>query len=415
MYKFSPMNENNLRDMAKLQTDAYPAFAQNVSLEQYAEKIAETNNRPDVKYHCAYKDDKLVGGFNIWDFEMNMRQSMIKAGGVGSVAVDLCHKKEKVCREIVRYFINSLRDNGANIALLYPFDSSFYHRMGFGFGTLLQQFRIKPADLPGGSSKSHIVRLSEDSAEMLTGFYNSRTKSTHGLITKRADEFATRLKNPANKIFAYVESGGSVRGYIVFQFRKGSDDSVLVNDMFVGELLFDSPEVFMELMAFVKSQSDQVRYVIINTQDEGFINSVADPRNNMERILFSVYQECCRTGLGIMYRICDVKAFFADIAGCRFGDSNMKLQVNINDSFVPENNRPFLLEFSGGQCTVTGNAAPDVELNINIAEFSSLVMGCANLKSLVKYGKATLSDAAYLDILSRSFSLDEKPVCLTYF
>jgi len=414
MYTFSPINDSTLKAMAQIQIDAYPGFTQGISAEQYAERIAETNSRADVHFYGAHKGDKMVGGFNIWDFEMNMRQTMIKAGGIGSVAVDLSHKKEKVCKEIVQYFINTLRSNGANVALLYPFNSAFYHKMGFGFGTLLQQFRIKPEDLPGGHSKAHIVRLCEDDAQVLAAFYNSRVKTTHGLITKRADEFATRLKAPANKVFAYVEDG-KVHGYLFFQFKRGSEESVLCNDIVVNELLFDSPQVFMELMMLLKSQSDQARYVIINTQDEGFINTVADPRNHMERMLFSVYQECCRTGLGIMYRICDVEAFFADIADVKFGDLNMTLQVNIRDSFVAENNRPFLLEFSNGQCKVAANTTPDAALDIDIADFSSLVMGCANLKHLVKYGNAVLSDVSYLDVLSRAFLLDEKPVCLTYF
>jgi len=413
MYTFSLMNEKNTHAMAQQQIDAYPGFMQNISVEQYAESMTDTNNRPNTKYYCAFSGNKLVGGFLMLDFEMNMRQIMVKASGLGMVAVDLNHKKEKVCREIMRYYLNTLRTNGVNVALLYPFNSSFYHKMGFGFGTLLQQFRIKPSNLPSGNSKAHIARLNEDNAEAIAKFYNLRAKTTHGLITKSTDEFAKRLKNPANKVFAYVD--GNIRGYIFFQFKKGSDDSALVNDISVNELLFDSPEVFTELMTFMKSQSDQARYIIINTQDEGFINAIADPRNHTERILFPVYQECCRTGLGIMYRICNVETFFADIANCRFGDLSINLKINVNDSFIPENNKPVLLELRNGLCTVTNNSDCDVELNIDIAELSSLVMGCTNLKSLVKYGKATLSNATCLDVLSRSFALDEKPICLTYF
>ncbi|MCL2377802.1 MAG: GNAT family N-acetyltransferase [Defluviitaleaceae bacterium] len=411
MYKISQIDQGHVQDLALIRVDAFPGHT--TTLEQACENITETHSRPDVKYYGAFKDDKLVGGFNIWDFEMNMRQCMIKAGGVGTIVVDLCHKKEKIAREIMRYFLDNLRKKGANMALLYPFDSGFYHRMGFGFGTLLQQFRVRPDGFTAGNSKARIVRLTEDSAELLTDFYNSRVKTTHGLIMKRADEFEKRLKTPANRIFAYIDGG--IRGYIHFQFRKGSEESVLVNDMFVGELLFDSPQVFMEIMAFVKSQNDQIRYVIINTQDEGIIQTIPDPRNHMDRMLFPVYQEVCRTGLGIMYRIIDVKAFFKDIASCRFGSLNMTLQVNVKDSFVPDNNRPFILKFSDGLCKIMPYATPDAQLCIDIAEFSSLVMGTSNLVSLVKYGKAHLSDASWLDSLSRSFSLDEKPICLTYF
>jgi len=234
------------------------------------------------------------------------------------------------------------------------------------------------------------------------------------LITKSTREFTARLKNPNNKIFAYV-TNGVVRGYILSLFKKGSDESFLVNDLYINEMLFDSPEVFLELMSFLKSQADQVRFCIINTQDEGFLNTIADPRNQTGRILFDVYQECCQTGLGIMYRICDMEKLFADIKGCRFGNLNMKVQFNVNDSFVMENNRPFLLEFKDGQCEIIDSGVPDVEVSIDIAEFSSMVMGCTNLKSLVKYGKAYISYANKLDELSRAFSLDEKPLCVTSF
>ena len=416
MYTFKQLNDSNFNDLARLQLDAYPSSGYNFTVEKYAERITEINKRADINLYGAYKGDKLVGGYSLWDFDMNMRQTMAKAGGIGSVAVDLAHKKEKVCREIVKRFIYDLRGSGVNMAMLYPFNSAFYHRMGFGFGTLLQQFKLKPENLPGGNSKAHIACLTADNVESLMAFYNSRVKCTHGLITKSVTEFANRLKNPANKIYGYVAPGGEVRGYMAFQFKKGSEESFLINDMIVNELLFDSPDVFTELMTFAKSQSDQIRYVVINTQDEGLINSIADPRNNTDRVLFSAYQECCQTGLGIMYRVCDLEAFIKEISGCKFAELNMKLRINVADTFVPENNRPFMLEFVNGQCSMAANdTTPDAELSMDIAELSSFIMGCVNLKHLVKYGKAKLSGDNYLDVLSRAFSLDEKPICLTHF
>ena len=416
MYKFAPITEENLRNTASLLIDAYPSIGYTRNIEQYTESLKETIKRTDVRYYGVHGTNNtgLLGCFSIWDFEMNMRGTIINAGGLGSVAVDLCRKKEKVCFHIVRNFLHTLREDGKNIALLYPFNSEFYHKMGFGFGTLLQQLTLRPTVLPGSNSKAHITRLTESDAEMLTAYYNFKAENTHGLIKKHTHEFATRLKNPAIKMFAYVSSG-KIHGYIACSFKKGNDESFLVNDLLINEMFFDTPEVFSELMAFVNSQADQVRYVIVNTQDEGFINTIADPRNQTERILFSVYQECCQTGLGVMYRICDVQGFFASIKNCRFGNLNIKLQLNVNDSFIPENNKPFLLDFTNGNVVIANNSTPDVEINIDIAELSSMVMGCTNLKSLVKYGKAHISNTNKLDEISRAFSLDEKPVCVTYF
>jgi len=412
-YSISPLTDEEIMQMAILQTNAYPGFTQGLSLDDYSERIKKNNARTDVTYYGVHAKNKLVGGFNIWNFEMNMRQSMIKVGGIGSVAVDLCYKKEKVAKELMQYFLQTLRESGQNLAALYPFNSAFYYKMGFGFGTPLYQYRLKPEDLPGDNSKAHIVQLTNES-EKLAAFYNSRVKTTHGLMLKTEAEFETRLKNPTTKIFAYMNNG-EIHGYTVFSFKRGSEENPLTNDIVVSEMLFDEHHVFEELMSFIKSQSDQVRYVIFNTQDEGFVNTIADPRNHTERMLAPVYQEVCRTGLGIMYRICNVPGFFADIPKVQFGNLNMNLLVYTVDDFVPENNKSFTLKFENGYCTMVDGAEPDIRLVINIAEFSSVIMGCANLKQLVKYGKARVSDMTKLDELSRAFVLDEKPICVSYF
>lgn len=415
-YTIAPIVNHRLKEMATLQMNAYPGFTQGVSFEDYAQRIEKSHARTDVNYYGVNtngENGKMIGGFNVWDFNLNMRQSMIKAGGLGSVAVDLCYKKEKVCREIMRNFLQTLRNNGRNMAMLYPFNSAFYKKMGFGFGTLLQQLRLKPEDLPGDATKVNIVCLTDDSKK-LAEFYNSRVKVTHGLCLKSESEFATRLANPAVKIFAHMDEG-EIHGYIVCSFKRGSEENVLTNDLVITEMLFDSPQVFAELMSFLNSQSDQVRYVIFNTQDEGFINTIADPRNHMERMLTPIYQEVCRTGLGIMYRICDIRAFFADIASVNFGGLNMNVLMYVTDSFVPENNRTFNLKFENGHCTIDDTAEPDVKMVIDIAELSSVVMGSVNLKQLVKYGKVKCGNMAKLDELSRAFALDEKPICLSQF
>ena len=418
LYEISVINEDSAEDVALIQMDAYPGYHQNTVPQQYAEKILEVNKRHNVNYYCVHKYEELikkpVGSFSIWDFEINLRQTMVKASGIGAVAVDIGYKKEKVALELMSYYINNLRNRGINMAMLYPFNSAFYKKMGFGFGTVLQQFRLKPADLPGGGSKAHIVRLHEHDDKILADFYNSRVSCTHGLALKEPDEFARTLKVQQNKIFAYVDDF-KVRGYIAFKFQEGSKESGLINDMVIYEILFDAPDVFAELMTFINSQSDQVRYVIFNTQDDGFAGTIADPRNHTDRMLAPIFLECYQVGHGLMYRICDVKKFFAEISACKFGDLQLKLQINVSDGFVPENNGSIVLEFVNGYCKIVTGAAADVSLSIDIAELSSLVMGNVNLKSLVKYGLVTVSDDAYLGLISSAFALDEKPVCFTYF
>jgi len=62
------------------------------------------NNDAAIHYYGLWEDNKLIGGMRLHDFEMNLFSKMIPIGGVGLVAVDLLHKKEKVAKELIDYF-----------------------------------------------------------------------------------------------------------------------------------------------------------------------------------------------------------------------------------------------------------------------------------------------------------------------
>jgi len=216
------------------------------------------------------------------------------------------------------------------------------------------------------------------------------------------------------KFFAY-EAGGQIHGYMAFLFKRGVDSNFLSNDILVNELFFDSPTAFGELMAFTKSQADQVRYIIINTQDEGLMNIMADPRNQTENTFLNSYQEVAKTGQGIMYRIVDFAGFVKDIADVRFGNLNLVLKLNLQDSFLPQNNKSWLMQFADGRISLAEGKAHDGSLTIDVAELSSLIMGCVTLTTLIKYGKASLVTDTYLYDLHNAFITPEKPICTTFF
>jgi len=98
---------------------------------------------------------------------MNLLSTKIPAGGIGFVGVHLLHKKEKVAKEILTYFIDHYKNLGASMALLYPFRPDFYKKMGFGFGTSMNQYKVKPSNLPKGNSKANISFAKEDEANYI--------------------------------------------------------------------------------------------------------------------------------------------------------------------------------------------------------------------------------------------------------
>ena len=84
----------------------------------------------------------------LFDFRMTLHETAVSIGGVGGVAVDLAHKKQKVARDMILFFLRHYREKGAALTTLHPFRPDFYRQMGFGHGTKMNQYRVKPASLP---------------------------------------------------------------------------------------------------------------------------------------------------------------------------------------------------------------------------------------------------------------------------
>jgi len=57
----------------------------------------------------------------------------------------------------------------------------------------------------------------------------------------------------------------------------------------------------------------------------------------------------------------------------------------------------------------------DVEIGLNVAEYSSMVMGVVPFHKLWAYGLAEISDAAYIETVTKIFAAPQRPYCVTQF
>jgi len=357
-----------------------------------------------------FRNDQLLGTMYFFDFVMNFLSVPILAGGVGGVAVDLAHKKEQVAKEMIAYFLRHYRNRGAPVALLYPFRHDFYKKMGFGYGAPMNQYRVSPGALPQGPSKAYVRYLGPDDQPAVLECYNRFARATHGMIER--SDMSRVIGEPIHRIVGY-EKDGQVQGYIVFVFEHS--DMVLVNDVHVREFVYENQAALSELLTFLHSQADQIRRIVFDTQDEFFYHVLSDPRNDSGRLIPSVYHESSTCGIGLMYRVIDVPGIFRALRERNFGGQTCALRLTIVDSFLPENAGNLLLRFDKGRLHIADAGAHDVEIRLDIAEFSSLLVGVVNFKSLYKYGLAELSDAAYVDTVNQIFAVEDKPICMTHF
>ncbi len=396
--------------------NAYPGMQINTREEKERSKrmLLGAVSRPGTYHFGAYQKDTLVGVMALYDFKMNMAGSTIPVGGIGLVAVDLLHKKEKICRDMVTYFINRYHRQKVRMLALYPFRPDFYKKMGFGYGALLNQYSIRPGDLPQTHGKAHVRFLHKRDTRSIKACYGRFLRQRHGMMTDRETKWQYLFNNPKTKIVGFKD-GRILSGYIIFTFRKAHETNWIKNDIVIREFIYESREAFSGLIAFLRSQSDQINRIIYGTQDEYFHHILQDIRSGSDNLLLPLAHETNSQGIGVMYRVIDIPDIFRDLAAHRFGVVSLNLKITVTDSFYPANAGSTVVCFTDGRPSVSKGKRHDAEIIVDISDFSSLITGAVDFRHLYRFGLAEISDEQYIQHVDQLFRIDEKPLCMTQF
>jgi predicted acetyltransferase len=416
-----PLTADDMDSWVAILGNAYPAMEMNTRAAQ-AERASQARERvdatPGARWYGLFAEETLLGGMRLYDFAMTLFEKPTLVGGVGAVAVDLTHKKEHVARDLVAYYMRHYRQLGAPVGILYPFRPDFYGAMGFGYGPKQNSYRIMPSALPARGDRSCVRFLTEADRPALIELHNAVASRTHGMIALTTESSASYLIQPDLRIVGWFDpASGALRGYLAFSLELiDKRANFLLQDLEVQELIYAESDALLGLLAFLRTQQDQVRAIILHTLDDAFHYLLSDPRNGADRPTPHVYHESNTQGVGLMYRLLDVRGFFTALSDHRFGTETLTLRLTIHDSFLPEQDGNVVVAFTGGLARLQTDETPaDVELTLAVGDASALLMGCVGLHSLYSLGLAELSDASAVERLDALFRVARPPVCLTPF
>ncbi|MFX0125070.1 MAG: enhanced intracellular survival protein Eis [Candidatus Hodarchaeota archaeon] len=399
---------------------AYPGqvpgnFTEEMKKQKIAEWIKTNNENNKVNFYGCFQDSKLVGGMILYDFEINLYTKQIaECGGIGEVCVDLLHKKEHIAKDLMEFAHNHYYDRGYCLICLYPFRPDFYAKMGYGLGNKMNQYCFEPKALPQ-SGKENISYLSMHDIKSLSACFNRYSRSTHGMILRSEDNIIFKQMLSGMKVIGYWEDE-KIIGYLAFRMKRVEGGSWIQHNIHITEFIYESPDAFLGLLTFLTTQQDQVHRILYNTHDHDFHHLLREPRSRGSESIFHIFQESNIQGVGIMYRVINVEKFFSLLSDHRFGDQSIKLKITIHDTFFPKNNGQYFVHFlKGNPLVISAQKDFDVELSVDIARFSSLIMGTVKLSKLYKYGLVKISDTRFLQILNNLFKTDDPPFTIEPF
>lgn len=406
-------SEQHFREFGRISVAAYPGIG--MTAEAMADRLAEVSAKDDMtEFIGCFEGHELLGGMRLIDYSMNYLDTLILAGGVGSVAVDLIHKKRGVAKDLINYFLDRYEEKGAGLAFLYPFRPDFYYRMGFGYGAKMNQYMFAPASLPSRPFQGELFYMGADDLPLLQEFYTGYTHSKHGFCQKSRFEYESMLRNHglANTMVGYKDNG-RLKGYLTFAFRKAHENNFVLNNMVVREWLWDGQDALHGLCHFLHTQADQVNRIIFNTQDVDFHWLLKDVRNTTGNIIPSVYHESNTAGVGVMYRITSMP-LFADAAKQRnFAGLTTGVTLRLEDTFRPKNAGEHYLRFTDGRLSIVEEPTTNITLDINIADLSALLMGSVEFAALYRLGRVG-ADTENIELLQKLFAT-KTPHCISAF
>lgn len=414
------LQTQDYKEASNIASFAYPGM--NLQTEEkkmeFVERLTREQKEQNGIHYFGYfnKEEELLGIYRLSDFECNINGKFQRIFGIGMVAVHLLHKKEKIAFQLLSHFHAFARRENVALVSLYPFNPSFYRKMGYGYGPMKYEFKIKPSALIADGEKGLVKFLSHKDEEAIVSLYNDYAQSNHGMI-KRTWSERQHIKNATAHYVGVVENERLI-GALAFTLQSVKDSHFLHQQMIVHEWIWTESIAYKQLASWLHSQQDQVDRIIFRSNDSSFLYALTNPMNDSNHLIPSVYHEVATTGAGLMYRITNVLSFVQDtnFHNLRTPEENTRILLEIEDTFINEQQGIYEITYNGGYWNAIKLSDSNEKANIQIGihNLSAWWMGCVSVEALQNYGEVTLNniDGKKLD---EWFKSQRTPICLTNF
>lgn len=211
-------------------------------------------NDKHIHFYGLFEDETLIATMKLIDFSINLFGKMQPATGLMALGVHPLYKKNKAALEMVKFFEDYAKSNGSSIAMLLPFRMDFYRKMGYGYGTKLDEYRIPTEALPK-VDKEEIKKLrfltSNDDIEQMLLCHSAFAAKNHGMAEKFEDEIRNIKDDTQTRRIGYFEDG-RLQGYVAYSLICESDVNYTINRMEVNELVYMDGRILLCLLGYLK-------------------------------------------------------------------------------------------------------------------------------------------------------------------
>lgn len=428
MRTIQPIGPDVIEDYLEIYLNAYPAFKtlDEDCYEAYRKKVLRDMESPDIQFVGLYEEGILLSTMKLVDFSMNIFGRMQKAVGLMALGVHPLHKKKGAALDMVKYFEEYTEKSGALVALLLPFSMGFYRKMGYGFGSKMDEYHIPTESLPAEWDRTHLKMLGKEHLNQVLACHQRAAEKNHGMLVKFSEEIRAMEEDSSVRRVGWLEDG-QLKGYLAYRFICDSPVNYTLNHIQVEEMIYEDGRILKGLLGFLRAQADEAQSVVLRTGEEDFYHLLQSPQDISGNYIPFGYLQSNVSAIGIMHKIPSVEKFIQQTGYRHFPALPAKLPVppvKLRITWEDELNHrtDSLCMAFGGTDGMAGSGEEGgigwqicqeekkmVELRCKKSDLSSLFLGSCRLAAMVRLGAMEISDPDCVDQLDQLFYYKQRP------
>ena len=402
-----------VEDYLDIYLDAYPAFK---SLDEdcrrkYREKtLRDMAEDQEVEFIGLYEGEELIATMKLVNFRMDLYGRMQPAVGLMSLAVHPLHKKQGAALEMVRYYERYAEEKGADVAILLPFNMSFYRKMGYGLGARMDEYHIPTGHLPASRDREddrlHLRMIPLSRIDEVLACHEAFARGNHGMLIKFEEEIRDMREDSVTRRVGYYDND-KLLGYAAYRFINTSEVNYTLNEITVDELIYRDGSVLRALLGYLRDQADLAQSIRIRSGEEDFYHLLDDAADLSGNYIPFGYLQTGISAVGNMYKILNPARFIKNTSYRTFPEASLTARFDYLDEMRGKE-ESLTISFKAGRWEVT-EEKPEITIKGRMSDLSSLLMNAGRLASFLRLGVMEADRMERAEELDRLLYYSQKP------
>lgn len=377
-YEIRYLRTDDLEQYNALLRYAFQITEQELSATGWQDEEIKQSKFPIIKradiLGC-FDNGELVSQVAVYPLKMNVYGAVYHIGFVTSVCTYPEYTGRGIMKRLMYRSLQHMRQKKQPLALLFPYSIPLYRKMGWEIISNKISYTVKDSQMPSKANAPGTVRRVEWNNEDFMALHTQFAAMTHGCLFRNslAWEEYWRWDEDDTIVAVYYDEDARPCGYMVYLIK---DDIMHIKEMIY--LSREAQEGLWEYIRAHDSMIDEVRgnsyfnELIAFEMDDGDIRETVRPY--------------------IMGRIVDIEQFFPKYH-CAPNADSVCMAFEIEDDFLPWNNRTITIRFDKGNTFVTDEAAP-YHVKMSVATLTTLMLGYKTAAKLHRMGRITAGEKA---------------------